>query len=83
MNEPKNDGGPAFPQPFLTDGEGRLKSPGITLRDFFAVAALMGQIAYRGIPAVTCHGAKDSDYEAEAKTAYRLADALLAERKNP
>ena len=74
MNEPKNDGGPAFPQPFLTDGEGRLKSPGMTLRDFFAAAAMV-QLADPHV--------RPESNALFAKSCYAFADALLAERKNP
>jgi len=65
MSEPINDGGPAFPQHI---GHVRIGDQGgMTLRDYFAAAALTGMMAY-GPP--TC---RDSD----AREAYRLADAML------
>lgn len=46
---------------------------GMTLRDYFAAAALQGLIAN--------HGNSDRKYRAE--TAYQFADAMLAERLKP
>ena len=61
-----NDGGAAFP--IVSDD---LCATGMTLRDYFAAAALTGLIAdatnYSSIPM-------------NADTAYRHADAMLAER---
>lgn len=82
MNQPINDGGPAFPTGPTTgtmkprpDGELVVThygmERGVTLRDYFAAAALQGLMAY-GSP--SC---RDSD----AKQAYRLADAMLKARE--
>jgi len=82
MSEPINDGGPAFP---LGPTAGTMKphpdgglvvthygmEGGMTLRDYFAAAALTGMMAY-GPP--TC---RDSD----AREAYRLADVMLKARE--
>jgi hypothetical protein len=75
MNTPINDGGPAFPthenvNDPRTDGFHSVS--GMTLRDWFAGQALMGQIA------------RGADYEKPshaAEDAYDLADAMLAARQ--
>ena len=65
MSEKINDGGPAFP----------LKAPltsdylGMSLRDYFATAALQGLIAHKGF--YPTDGAADC---------YKAADAMLAAR---
>ena len=64
----KNHGGPAFP---CIDGD-----HGMTLRDYFAAAALTGLIAASHSP----EGGVDYDDEATTESAYRTADAMLAER---
>ena len=62
MNAPINDGGPAFPI-----GTGDMRDPtGMTLRDYFAAAALQGLLTQSRV--------------VSAKEAYRLADAMLAAR---
>ena len=66
----KPDGGPAFPIVYQhADG-----SPdwidGMTLRDYFAAAALQGLLAESEWPSV----------EGAASAAYQYADAMLAER---
>lgn len=62
-----NTGGPAFPQSSIQD-------PGMTLRDYFAAKALVGFM-----------GSGDADWtkhpESFAREAYRMADAMLAERE--
>ena len=77
----KNTGGPAFPRNHVpgsvtTDGEGRQyhtpfmpAQEGMTLRDYFAAAALQGLLA----------STKTADGSAVV-SAYRVADAMLAER---
>jgi len=62
MNQPINDGGPAFPSE---------TEWGRTLRDYFAAAALQGNIAH---PEVT--GNRDDI----ARDAYKYADAMLKAR---
>jgi hypothetical protein len=71
-----NDGGPAFPASGGKEGTPNhypLGTTGMSLRDYFAAAALAG-IAEGGI---------EQDYEPShiAVIAYRLADAMLAERE--
>jgi hypothetical protein len=64
MSEPINDGGPAFP-------DDRWQA-GMTLRDYFAAAALQGLLADNG-----GGGSWDSD----AKNAYEAADAMIRARE--
>lgn len=61
----KYDGGPAYPVAFTTT-----PLQGMSLRDYFAGLAMQGRLA---IP-----GRVDPDYD--AKLAYLMADAMLAER---
>lgn len=69
-----NDGGPAFP----TESEGQTgnstwRFEGMTLRDYFAAAALQGLIAT--IPGPGC-----AEWTYYSEAAYKIADAMLAER---
>ena len=67
MSQPINDGGPAFPADF------QLYSTGMTLRDYFAAAALKGQ-AHRF--------AHPHEYrELLAQDCYDIADAMLKARE--
>lgn len=62
-----NDGGPAFPvSPEIYNGTGLC---GMTLRDYFAAAALQGLLAY------------DGDCSTAIGLAYHTADAMLDWRK--
>lgn len=75
MNTKTNDGGPAFPtyhHDILPEIGPHVRETlsGMTLRDYFAAAALQGMLAYY-------HG-YGSFYA--AGTAYQYADAMLAER---
>jgi hypothetical protein len=66
MREQPNDGGPAFPS------DRDIQTSGMPLRDYFAAAALQGQLS-------TEQGfAADSDKIAQ--WSYQLADAMLAAR---
>ena len=67
-----NEGGPAFP--FREqDGEGGYERfPGMSLRDYFAAAALQGWCA--------CSRTAGTEQDA-AELAYRYADAMLAARE--
>lgn len=75
----RDDGGPAFPSHglFLQQGEKAVQHPGppgMTLRDYFAAAALHDLVdGYQNY-------AVDEDIERVAATAYKVADAMLAER---
>lgn len=74
------DGGPAFPIDLRADGFGMNR--GMSLRDYFAAAALQGHVA--------CHNILEKSMsEEECKLAwinaaafsYRCADAMIAERE--
>lgn len=71
------NGGPAFPIPQIDNGPGNIKErhkPGMSLRDYFAAAALTGIVAcFRD------HEGCDSTRTRVAK-AYEYADHMLAER---
>ena len=67
-----NDGGPAFP--VTTDHGSVYALPGMTLRDYFAAKALQGMLADKS------SGYPHREYACDA---YSLADAMLAERKQP
>ena len=65
MSAPINDGGPVFPTP-----AGIQHNDGMTLRDYFAAAALQGILA-------------DGDGRCradDAKNAFKAADAMLKAR---
>jgi hypothetical protein len=64
-----NDGGPAYPvSPEIYNGTGLC---GMTLRDFFAAAALQGLMADGG----------GTSWDDDAKAAYRAADAMIKARE--
>ncbi len=65
-----NNGGPAFPE---HDAHGAVYQQGMTLRDYFAAAALTGFLSGQPANALTELGVL-------AEMAYSRADALLAER---
>ena len=80
-----NEGGPAFP--FREqDGEGGYERfPGMSLRDYFAAAALQGLMGNSGGPwqANPSSGTGWCNCSAEdvASVAYDLADAMIAARE--
>ena len=73
------DGGPAFPH--LLDSCQRANEtemhPGMTLRDYFAAAALTGLLSELAHPDTTDSAV---DWSVCAKSAYTAADAMLAAR---
>jgi len=69
VSQPIDDGGPAFP---LNDP---LKSTGMTLRDYFAAAALQGFISDTSIPASI-----KVDATLLSRSAFQVADAMLKAR---
>lgn len=66
MSQPINDGGPAFPTP-----AGVQHNDGMTLRDYFAAAALQGLL---------CNGGGAS-WDDDATHAYLCADAMIKARE--
>ena len=78
-NEIINEGGPAFAQPFEVGVNGRRDFAsdfgygGMSLRDWFAGQALAGLLACAGWPGASQLGR-------QARDAYRLADAMVAQR---
>jgi len=79
MSNQINDGGSAFPCVYYSEPIGSIGSQltikgGMTLRDYFAAAALQGFMA-----AHTSGGCLVDDLY--AKYAYDLADAMLKERE--
>ena len=67
----KDTGGPAFPAEINGPRGSKLITPGMTLRDYFAAAALQGMLA---------DYTRDSSTHDFAQYAYRYADAMIAER---
>lgn len=76
---PHADGGPAFPSPGITmpDGTQPGAHAGMSLRDYFASQALAGMLHDPGKFVVSGHAAWG---EAVVAGAFRLADAMVAER---
>ena len=64
-----NDGGPAFP---TLDNTEHWRHLGVSIRDYFAAAALQGSIANPN---------STGNWEDFALDAYRYADAMLERRK--
>jgi hypothetical protein len=76
MTAPKDDGGSAFPGVKTVIGMIEPQpTPGMSLRDWFAGQALTGMLlAPTAVP-------RDRAAEIIARSAYAMADALLAARK--
>ena len=78
-----NDGGPAFPSGELDQATGNItaeaRHDGLSMRDFFAASALQSVMAAyikaNGWPIRTDHLVGDVAF-----IAYKIADAMLAER---
>lgn len=78
----QEDGGPVFPSPIATDGDGNVMQPqywGMSLRDWFAGQALAGMHAY-GVDNIVSRNTLDWDADI-AKRAYDAADAMLRARQ--
>lgn len=73
-----NTGGPAFPEPFAISptGDTYPAYSGMTLRDWFAGQALAGMVA----SGITIDMDGDVLGIGRARTAYALADAMIAAR---
>jgi hypothetical protein len=71
-NQPIDNGGPAFPVKGMPiDPDTYLNRPGMTLRDYFAAAALQGILADGG----------GASWDDDAKNAFKAADAMLKARE--
>jgi len=68
-NQPINDGGPAFPT-VARDGNWQPHHDGLSLRDYFAAAALQGLMASRNFLD-----------EYDGPYVYEIADAMLKARE--
>ncbi len=81
-----NDGGAAFPPSMACDLEGRIwpsdqlheDGGGMSLRDYFAAKAMQGSMANPDHADST--GITEGNHASIAKYAYRVADAMIAER---
>jgi len=80
MSQPINDGGPAFPhkRQIRCNGEviDYVMESGISIRDYFAAAALQGLIASRGSMSTRFLAEDDASY------VYEIADAMLKARED-
>jgi hypothetical protein len=71
-NQPISDGGPAFPHTTQWDGiTPAINYHGISMRDYFAAAALQGILADGG----------GASWDDDAKNAFKAADAMLKARE--
>lgn len=76
MSASTGDGGPAFPMP---SGPENVYEHGMTLRDYFAAAALTGLLACEGTNGeAAVHRDEAYVFAMFARAAYRYADAMLA-----
>jgi hypothetical protein len=79
-NQPNNDGGPAFPHTTQWDGiTPAINYHGISIRDYFAAAALQGNLASQSIDVGYYDGL--DGWNKAAKDAYQAADAMLKARE--
>jgi hypothetical protein len=70
---PINDGGPAFPVKGMPiDPDTYLNRPGMTLRDYFAAAAMQGMLS---------DSEREGTWSEFAEDAYAVADAMLKARE--
>ena len=72
----KTDGGAAFPGSYMGQYGEPVWTAGMTLRDYFAAAALSCAIRGYGYGSPV-------DHPGIAKGAYEIADAMLSEREKP
>ena len=71
----KDNGGPAFPVVSLSKMD--VRGEGMSLRDYFAQGAMQALVADRQHVTGMDQPTKEAQY---ARGAYRIADAMLAER---
>jgi hypothetical protein len=79
----RNTGGLAFPRPGVKNGYGNVEgaADGMTLRDYFAAKAMVGLLSEPQPEDGEPELGEGREYAAKAaKAAYRIADAMLAER---
>ena len=71
------NGGPAFPQPVEIHGRG------LSMRDYFAAVAMQGFLSGPSMEVVTdsANVSKMDEQTFIVRTAYQIADAMLAERE--
>jgi hypothetical protein len=81
MSKQTDNGGAAFPcmDKHYPNGNIEYGSLGMTLRDYFAAAALQGNLASQSIECGYYQG--EDCWEKAARDAYKAADAMLAARK--
>lgn len=80
MSTPIKNGGPAF----SVSSDNYPDQQGMTLRDYFAAAALQGllaQITEAGLAQLIRNHGNDGAMKAIPNGAFKLADAMLAERE--
>jgi len=89
MTEKINDGGSAFARP-VGHGDQHEMAGGMSLRDWFAGMALQGRLANTFVQENTCAALDRAKREGvfadppekyEAQWAYKIADAMLAEKE--
>lgn len=76
----RKTGGPAFPLSCDRFGDESNAAEGMTLRDYFAAAALQGVLANAGAEPFIDKAMDDGFRQPMARLAYILADHMLAER---
>ena len=75
----KETGGPAFPtENEMQTGPGSYHYEGMTLRDYFAGQALAGLCSAQNVA-----GVWQGNVPEAAREAYKMADAMLAEKSKP
>lgn len=77
MSDPNNDGGAVYPYSNNSEKEYYWINKGMTLRDYFAGQALAGILAGSGDKT----GFVDYDEKIVARSAWGMADAMIAARK--
>ena len=79
----KNDGGSAFPVSIGSQVDQHEASRGMSLRDYFAAAALQGRCANPRLQENMEKAEFPAEHAAEkyAEYAYEIADAMLRERE--
>ena len=81
MNNQMKDGGAAFPGMTYISQDGKKNPEGMTLRDYFAAAALQGMLG--GLDRNTMRFLENTEYPSGkmASAAYNIADAMIKARE--